>query len=158
MWQSISLIESYSKCCSFSEIWFLQIEMKVSPWMLCLFYGMLYENYADYSHRVYKRCVSKCIQLLQDKNDFTANLRLYHRYKPEIPEPAPSLSWYGAPVGGIRVFPTIKITGICQVCMCCGLSVKIKMRGTPHGAWRSWKHFVCVCFRVCSRQKPEYPS
>ena len=24
------------------------------------------------------------------------------------------------------------------------------------GTQRSWTHFVCVCFRVCSRQKPEY--
>ena len=32
IWESISLIELYSKCNSFSEIWFLWTEMKVSTW------------------------------------------------------------------------------------------------------------------------------
>ena len=40
-----------------------------------------------------------------------------HRYRLEIPESTPSLSRYGAPIGGIQVFPTIKITVIHQVCM-----------------------------------------
>ena len=26
------------------------------------------------------------------------------------------------------------------------------------GAQRSWAHFVCVCFCMCGRQKPEYPN
>ena len=29
-------------------------------------------------------------------------------YKPEIPEPVPSLAQHGDPIGGIRVFPAIK--------------------------------------------------
>ena len=81
-----------------------------------------------------------------------------HRYTREILEPVPFLSWYEAQIGGIRVFPTIKITVIRQVCMYCGLSVKINMSETPHGTWRSWTHFVCICFCVCGRQKPEYPQ
>ena len=40
--------------------------------------------------------------------------------------------------------------------MCCGVSVK--MRDTPHGAQRSWAHFVCVCFCVCGLQNLEYPN
>ena len=46
-----------------------------------------------------------------------------HRYRPVIPEPAPSLSRHRAPIGGYH-----KITVICQVCMHCGLRVKTKMR------------------------------
>ena len=80
-----------------------------------------------------------------------------HRYRLEIPEPAPSLSWHGAHIGGIRVFPAIKITVICQVRMYCGLSVKVNTRETPHGAWRSWAHFVCVCLCVCGQQKNRIP-
>ena len=30
-----------------------------------------------------------------------------HRYSLEIPEPAPSFTWHGAPTGGIQVFPVI---------------------------------------------------
>ena len=75
------------------------------------------------------------------------------RYRPEIPEPEPSLSWHGAPIGGIRVFRVIKITMIRQVRMYCGLSMKINMCETLQ---RSWTHFVCVCFCVCSRQKLKY--
>ena len=55
-----------------------------------------------------------------------------HRYRPEIPEPVPSLFRHGAQIGGIRGFPTIKITMIHQVGMYCGLSVKIDMRETPN--------------------------
>ena len=55
-----------------------------------------------------------------------------HRYRPEIPEPVPSLFRHGAQIGGIRGFPTIKITVIHQVGMYCGLSVKIDMRETPN--------------------------
>ena len=33
-----------------------------------------------------------------------------HRYTREIPEPAPFLSEHGAQIGGVRVFPVIKIT------------------------------------------------
>ena len=49
-----------------------------------------------------------------------------------------------------------------QVCMCCGLSMKINMRKKQHGAWtwRSWTHFVCICF-VCvvdkKTPKPQRP-
>ena len=40
-----------------------------------------------------------------------------HRYTPETPEPAPSLSWHGAQIGGLQVFPAIKITVVYQVLM-----------------------------------------
>ena len=80
-----------------------------------------------------------------------------HRYRPEIPEPAPSLFQHGAPIGGIQDFPTIKITVICQVCMYCGLSAKINMCETPHAMQRSWTYFVLCFFRVCGRQNPNAP-
>ena len=92
------------------------------------------------------------------KNCYSCAPGQYHRYREEIPEPAPSLSWHGAPIWGIQVFPMIRITVICKVCMYCGLSVKIKTRKTPHGVQRSLTHFICVCFHVCGRQKPEYPQ
>ena len=38
-----------------------------------------------------------------------------HRYTPEIPEPAQSLFWHGAQIGGLQVFPIIKITLVRQV-------------------------------------------
>ena len=69
----------------------------------------------------------------------------YHRYRPEIPEPAPSLSRHGASIGGVWVFPAIKITVICQVRMYCGLSLKINTHETPHDMWR-FLYFVCVLF------------
>ena len=34
---------------------------------------------------------------------------IHRYYRSKIPEPAPSFSWHVAPIGGIRVFPTIKI-------------------------------------------------
>ena len=75
-------------------------------------------------------------------------------HKTEILEPAPSLSPHEAPVEGIWVFPTIKITVIRQVLMNCGLTIKINMREKPQGAGRSWMHFVCVCFCMFGREKP----
>ena len=36
---------------------------------------------------------------LQEHIDVTTNLRWYHRYKREIPEPAPFLSWRGTQIG-----------------------------------------------------------
>ena len=44
-------------------------------------------------------------------------VNMEHRYRPEIPEPAPSLFLHGAQIGGIQVFPAIKITVIRQVRM-----------------------------------------
>ena len=40
-----------------------------------------------------------------------------HRYRPEIPEPAPVVFRHEAQIWGIQVFPTIKITVIRQVRM-----------------------------------------
>ena len=82
---------------------------------------------------------------------------LGRRYRLEIPEPAPSLSQHGASIGGIWVFPTIKITVTHLVHMNWGLSVKINTCETPHCARRLWVCFVCVCFRVCGRQKTLIP-
>ena len=62
----------------------------------------------------------------------------HHRYTPEIPKPAPSLSRQSA-LGsncGYSGFPAIKITVIRQVRMYCGLSVKISTRKTLHSAQR----------------------
>ena len=85
------------------------------------------------------------------------NMHTIHRYRPEIPEPAPSLFRHGAQIGGIWGFPAIKITMICQVHMYCSLGVKIDMPKTLYSVQRLWTHFVCVCFRTCGQQKPEYP-
>ena len=45
-------------------------------------------------------------------------------YRPSIREPAPSLSQHGVPIGGIQVFPVIKIILIHQVHTYCSLSAK----------------------------------
>ena len=76
------------------------------------------------------------------------DLSKFHRYTREIPEPFLShfLSRHSAQIGGIRGFPAIKITVIYQVCMYCGLSVKIKTRETPHGT----KTVEAFCLRVFS--------
>lgn len=67
----------------------------------------------------------------------------------EIPEPA--LSSSGAPIWGYSGFSRDQNNRD----MSCGLSVKINMRETLHGARRSKIRFVCVCSRVCGRQKSE---
>ena len=58
---------------------------------------------------------------------------------------------------GYSGFPAIKIIVICQVPMYCDLSVKVNTREMRHGSQRLWTHFVCVCFCMSGRQKPEYP-
>ena len=50
----------------------------------------------------------------QEATNITINLKSYnlyvaHIYTPEIPDPAPSWSQYGAQFGGLLVFPVIKI-------------------------------------------------
>ena len=93
-----------------------------------------------------------------NKFQYLTGLRYIHRYTREIPEPAPFLSWHGTQIGGIRVFPTIKTTAICQVRMYCSRSVKINTCEMPHGVQRSWTRFVWVCFHVCGLHKPEDSS
>ena len=85
---------------------------------------------------------------------------LTHRYRPKIPEPAPSLSRYGAPIGGIPVSPAIKISMIRHMRpMCCGLSMKINMCETPYGSQRSWTHaFVSTCVVVKNPNSPNWCS
>ena len=83
-------------------------------------------------------------------------LWVFPRYRPEIPEPAPSLSQHGAPIGGIWVFPMIEVTVIHQMHVYCGLSVKINAHEMPHGAWRLLMHFICVCLHVSGWQIPKY--
>ena len=68
----------------------------------------------------------------------------FNRYLLEIPEPVPSLSWHSAPSGGIQVFPMIRITMIRQVCMYCGLSVKMITREMPDGTQRLWTHLLSL--------------
>ena len=51
----------------------------------------------------------------------------------------------GLQLGGIWVFPIIKITVIRQVCMYCDLNVKINTCEMPQGMQRSWTHFACIC-------------
>ena len=57
----------------------------------------------------------------------------------------------------IHVLPTIKITMICQVCVCnlyLLRSVPEKPNYTKTIAQRSWVHFVSVCFCMCGRKEP----
>ena len=68
------------------------------------------------------------------QHDMNCSLLCNHRYRPEIPEPAPSLLQHGAPIGGIQVFPAIRVTLIHQVRMYCYLSVKVDRGETPHDA------------------------
>ena len=60
-----------------------------------------------------------------------------HRYKPEIPEPAPSLFRHGVQIGGSWVFSVIKITVTGQLRVYCGLIRR-----------------YCACFRVYCGQDP----
>ena len=67
-----------------------------------------------------------------------------HRYTREIPEPAPSLYRHGAQIGGLRVFPVIKITMVHQVHM--------SPASTAVWAWTcvklrtASKDSGCICF------------
>ena len=42
-------------------------------------------------------------------------ISLTPRYAREIPDPAPFLSWHGAQIGGLQVFPVNKIIVVRQV-------------------------------------------
>ena len=125
---------------------FIQIGFESEYYPACLFE----HPYTDYLYSSY------LAKLAVHKN--LADLPCYHRCTREIPEPVAFLFVHGVQIGGIWVFPTIKITVIRQVRMYCGLSVEINMREMPHGVRRLGMHFVCVCFRVCGWQKPEYPQ
>ena len=67
----------------------------------------------------------------------------YHRHTREIPEPAPFLSRHGAQIGGIRVFPTIKITVIHQV-----RSERENTCETLHGA-EDHRRILFACVSMC---------
>ena len=93
------------------------------------------------------------LYLMRFCNIFVAHVRylclcliyVAHRYRPEIPEPAPSLPRHGAKIWGIRVFPAIKITVIRQVRMNCGASVKIKVLcdfGPIIWSWNIWSRAI----------------
>ena len=79
---------------------------------------------------MYVECmnIKRCTALLCISSSMVyVELSATHRYRPEIPEPAPSLSRHGAPMGGIQVFACDQNPVIRQLCMCCGLSVKINV-------------------------------
>ena len=87
---------------------------------------------------------------------------MHHRYTREIPEPAPFLSQHGAQIGGLwgfyRNWNNRGSSGACVTCINCGLSVKINTRKMPHGALRSWTHFVLRLFlRVWSAKTQRPP-
>ena len=93
-----------------------------------------------------------------DLSSFTQKSKYYHRYTREIPEPAPFLSWHGTQIGvssGSRNHNYHSSCGVYVTCIYCGLSMKINTRKTPHG-WGT--HLLCICFRLCGRQKPEDPQ
>ena len=76
-----------------------------------LFFKSFYENGQYLLVDVQRAYTTKSLSHSQE------NMQKYHRYTPEIPEPAPSLSRHGAQFGGLRVFPVIKITVVRQVRM-----------------------------------------
>ena len=94
-------------------------------------------------------CANKIISYHIITTDIDQRSQNLHHIYPDM---------HGAQIGGIQVFPAIKITVIHQVCMYCGLNMKIDTCKMPYGGRRSCMHFVCVCLRVCGRQKPEYPQ
>ena len=55
--------------------------------------------------------------ILLDRITFCCSVCFHHRYRTEIPEPASFWFQHGTQIGGIRVFPVIKITVIRQVHM-----------------------------------------
>ena len=62
----------------------------------------------------------------------------------------PFSSWHGAQIGGLQVFScnqnTSGSSGAYVTCIYCGLSVKINMCKTLHGAQRLWTHlFFYMC-------------
>ena len=65
----------------------------------------------------------------EDRPTCEGDLHEKHRYSQR--SQVLSLSWYGAPIGGIRGFPAIKMTMIHQMRMYCGLSVKVNMCEMP---------------------------
>ena len=67
-------------------------------------------------------------------------LSLNHRYRPEIPEPAPSLSRHGAQ---IRV---------------CRSEHEGNKHETPHIVWRLWTHFVSACLVGKNPKTPNLSS
>ena len=84
-----------------------------------------------------------------------------HRYTPEIPEPAPSLSWHGAQIGGLRGFPVFKIkTTVRQVHMSLHLlrserkdktCVNIRMAHEDHGRIGFASALACVVGKTNQR-------
>ena len=85
----------------------------------------------------------------------TKDLYFTYRYRPEIPEPALSLSQHGVPLWGIQGGSQDQNNPDLSDC---GLSVKISMCETSHGARRLWTHFVCVCLCMSGLQNFKYPQ
>ena len=80
------------------------------------------------------------------------NFCLIHRYRPEIPKPAPPLSQHVAPIGVFKFFKQ-------NNCDSSGAHVLWSEPEDKHAwnaTWRSWMYFVCICFRLCGQQKPKY--
>ena len=93
-----------------------------------------------------------CSMVKQYLNRHTYTVALIHRYKPEIPEPAPSLSWHGVQIGGSSCFLlVILISAFRQVRM--SLHVKRCMAREDCGSIG----FAFV-FCVCGRQNPKTPT
>ena len=65
-----------------------------------------------------------------------------HTCRLEIPEPALSLSWHRAPVGGDSIFLAIKITAIRYMYPI--LSEKINAHEMPHSTQILLMLFICV--------------
>ena len=64
IWESISLIELYSKCYSFSEIWFSWTDTKVSPGF-CIYTCIFYAYLSCQCALIVCKCKGGCNKLLR---------------------------------------------------------------------------------------------
>ena len=99
------------------------------------------------SKDINKKVISK---ILVDSNfTFTSYvwLSIDHRYIREIPEPVPFLSWHGAQIGSLQVFPCNQnnhgSSGVYVTCIYFDLRVKINTSKMLHDALRSQTHLFC---------------
>ena len=90
-------------------------------------------------------------------------LGLYHRYTPEIPEPAPSWSQHGAPsYWGSSGFPCNQNNhGSSGAYVTASTAVwvwRLNTHKTAHGARILWTRRFCICFCISCQQNPKTPN
>ena len=89
------------------------------------------------------RCFDDC----KTQTNVSSGIVIFtHRYSSEIPEPAPFLSWYGDQIGGLQVFPVIKIIVAHQVRMSPASTAIWVWRWTHIKHRMTYKDCGCICF------------